>query len=178
MNRCKWCNLNNGLYVKYHDEEWGRPVYDDKVLFEFLVLEPFQAGLSWQTILNNRDNFKKAFDNFDFNVISTYNQDKIDSLMNNDGIIRNRRKIEATINNAKVFIKIQKEWGSFSKYIWHFTDGKIIYENDKTFSPLSDLISADLKSRGMRFVGTTIIYSYLQAVGVINSHDDCCFLHK
>ena len=178
MTRCKWCNLNNGLYVKYHDEEWGRPVYDDKVLFEFLVLEPFQAGLSWQTILNKRDNFKKAFDNFDFNVISTYNQDKIDSLMNNDGIIRNRRKIEATINNAKLFIKIQKEWGSFSKYIWHFTDCKIIYENDKTFSPLSDLISADLKSRGMRFVGTTIIYSYLQAVGVINSHDDCCFLHK
>ena len=178
MNRCKWCNLNNGLYVKYHDEEWGRPVYDDKVLFEFLVLEPFQAGLSWQTILNKRDNFKKAFDNFDCNAISTYNQNKIDSLMNDNGIIRNRRKIEATINNARVFIKIQKEWGSFSKYIWHFTDGKIIYENDKTFSPLSDLISADLKSRGMRFVGTTIIYSYLQAVGVINSHDDCCFLHK
>jgi len=178
MKRCKWCNLSNQLYVKYHDEEWGRPVFDEKVLFEFLVLESFQAGLSWQTILNKRKDFRVAFDNFDAQKISLYDQNKIYQLMNNELIIRNRRKINATIINAKIFLNIQKEWGSFSNYIWHFTDGKIIYENDKTYSPLSDLISADLKSRGMCFVGTTIIYSYLQAMGIIHSHDTECFLYE
>ena len=174
--RCGWCNLKNPLYVKYHDEEWGVPVYDDSTLFEFLVLEPFQAGLSWETILNKRENFRVAFDGFDPEVICGYGQEKIEALMADAGIIRNRRKIEATIVNAEVFLKIQKEWGSFSAYIWSFTDGKILYENDKTFSPLSDRISKDLKKRGMKFVGTTIIYSYLQAVGIINSHEDGCYL--
>ena len=174
--RCGWCNLKNPLYVKYHDEEWGAPVYDDSTLFEFLVLEPFQAGLSWETILNKRENFREAFDGFDPEVICGYGQEKIEVLMADAGIIRNRRKIEATIVNAEVFLKIQKEWGSFSAYIWNFTDGKILYENDKTFSPLSDRISKDLKKRGMKFVGTTIIYSYLQAVGIINSHEDGCYL--
>ena len=174
--RCGWCNLKNPLYVKYHDEEWGVPVYDDSTLFEFLVLEPFQAGLSWETILNKRENFRVAFDGFDPEVICGYGQEKIEALMADAGIIRNRRKIEATIVNAEVFLKIQKEWGSFSAYIWSFTDGKILYENDKTFSLLSDRISKDLKKRGMKFVGTTIIYSYLQAVGIINSHEDGCYL--
>ncbi|MBR5000497.1 MAG: DNA-3-methyladenine glycosylase I [Firmicutes bacterium] len=174
--RCSWCNLKNPLYVKYHDEEWGVPVYDDSTLFEFLVLEPFQAGLSWETILNKRENFRVAFDGFDPEVICGYGPEKIEVLMADAGIIRNRRKIEATIVNAEVFLKIQKEWGSFSAYIWSFTDGKILYENDKTFSPLSDRISKDLKKRGMKFVGTTIIYSYLQAVGIINSHEDGCYL--
>ena len=174
--RCGWCNLKNPLYVKYHDEEWGVPVYDDSTLFEFLVLEPFQAGLSWETILNKRENFRVAFDGFDPEVICGYGQEKIEALMADAGIIRNRRKIEATIVNAEVFLKIQKEWGSFSAYIWSFTDGKTLYENDKTFSPLSDRISKDLKKRGMKFVGTTIIYSYLQAVGIINSHEDGCYL--
>ena len=176
MKRCKWCNLNNPLYVKYHDEEWGKPVFDDKVLYEFLLLEPFQAGLSWQTILNKREHFRCAFDNFDAKKISLYDQNKVEELMNNSFIVRNRRKIVATVNNAKVFLNIQKEWGSFSDYIWSFTEGKIIYENDKTSSPLSDKISADLKSRGMTFVGTTVVYSYLQAIGVINSHDEDCFM--
>ena len=174
--RCGWCNLKNPLYVKYHDEEWGVPVYDDSTLFEFLVLEPFQAGLSWETILNKRENFRVAFDGFDPEVICGYGQEKIEALMADAGIIRNRRKIEATIVNAEVFLKIQKEWGSFSAYIWSFTDGKILYENDKTFSPLSDRISKDLKKQAMKFVGTTIIYSYLQAVGIINSHEDGCYL--
>ena len=174
--RCSWCNLKNPLYVMYHDEEWGVPVYDDSTLFEFLVLEPFQAGLSWETILNKRENFRVAFDRFDPEVICGYGPEKIEALMADAGIIRNRRKIEATIANAKVFLEIQKEWGSFSAYIWSFTDGKILYENDKTFSPLSDRISKDLKKRGMKFVGTTIIYSYLQAVGIVNSHDAGCYL--
>ncbi len=178
MNRCKWCNINNQVYVKYHDYEWGRPVFDDNILFEFLVLEPFQAGLSWQTILNKRENFRIAFDNFDAEKIALYDQNKIEQLMHNNLIIRNLRKIIATINNAKIFLKIQKEWGSFSKYIWHFTCGEIIYENDKTYSDLSDKISADLKAKGMTFVGTTVVYSYLQAVGIINSHEDNCFLYE
>ena len=174
--RCRWCNLKNPRYVKYHDEEWGVPTYDDKTLFEFLVLEPFQAGLSWETILNKRENFRKAFDDFDPNVIIRYDEKKILTLMEDKGIIRNRRKIDATIQNAKIFLKIQEEWGTFSDYIWHFTKHKVVHEWDKTTSPLSDLISKDLKKRGMKFVGTTIIYSYLQAVGVIDSHEPECFL--
>ena len=174
--RCRWCNLKNPLYVKYHDEEWGVPVYDDKIFFEFLVLEPFQAGLSWETILNKRENFRKAFDDFEPSVIIHYDEEKVLSLMTDKGIIRNRRKIDATIHNAEIFLEIQKEWGTFSDYIWHFTEGKVIHEWDKTSSELSDLVSKDLKRRGMKFVGTTIMYSYLQAVGIINSHEpDCSF---
>ena len=176
--RCKWCNLKNPLYVKYHDEEWGQPVYDDKALFEFLVLEPFQAGLSWETILNKRENFRRAFDNFDPKVIMNYDENKILELMNDASIIRNRRKIDATIINAKAFLDIQKEWGTFSEYIWHFTEHQIICEFDKTKSDLSDIISKDLKKRGMKFVGTTIVYSFLQAIGIINSHEEGCFLYE
>ena len=176
--RCKWCNLNNPLYVKYHDEEWCVPTYDDAVLFEFIVLEAFQAGLSWETILNKRENFRVAFDNFDPLVIKEYDDNKISVLMNNKGIIRNRRKIDAAIVNAKVFLEIQKEWGTFSKYIWHFTEGKIIYETGKASSELSDRISKDLKKRGMKFVGTTIVYAYLQSIGIISSHDEECFMYK
>ena len=176
--RCKWCNLNNPLYVKYHDEEWCVPTYDDKILFEFIILEAFQAGLSWETILNKRENFRVAFDNFDPLVIKEYDDNKISELMNNKGIIRNRRKIDAAIVNARVFLEIQAEWGTFSKYIWHFTEGKIIYETGKASSELSDQISKDLKKRGMKFVGTTIVYAYLQSIGIIYSHDEECIMYK
>ena len=181
MNRCKWVNLNNEKYIEYHDNEWGVPVYDDQKLFEMLLLESFQAGLSWECILNKRDYFKEAFDNYNPNIIIKYNEDKIDELLSNKNIIRNRRKIEATINNAKIFLKIKKEYGSFSNYIWHFTNGKIIKNTNDSFqttSPLSDTISNDLKKRGMKFVGSTIIYSYLQAIGIINDHELNCFKHN
>lgn len=179
MNRCKWVNLNNPIYVKYHDEEWGVPSYDDKYLFEMLILESFQAGLSWECILNKRKAFYKAFDGFNYEIIAKYKDDKINKLINNKEIVRNKRKILATINNAKVFISIQKEYKSFSNYIWSFTDNKIIYNNGLvTSNELSDTISNDLKKRGMSFVGTTIIYSYLQAVGVINDHEDICDYRK
>lgn len=180
MRRCSWVNLNNSLYIRYHDLEWGKPHYDDNYLFELLILESFQAGLSWECILNKRESFRIAFDNFDYKKISEYNEHKIEELCNNKNIIRNRLKINASIKNAKVFIQIQKEFGSFSKYIWHFTDGKIIKNVDnkfKTKSALSDLISSDLKSRGMKFVGSTIIYSYLQAIGVIDDHELNCYLY-
>ena len=176
--RCKWCNLANPLYVKYHDEEWCVPVYDDAILFEFIILEAFQAGLSWETILNKRENFREAFDDFDPLKIKDYDENKISELVNNKGIIRNRRKIEAAIMNARVFLEIQKEWGTFSEYIWHFTDGKVIYETGKASSELSDQISKDLKKRGMKFVGTTIVYAYLQAIGILYSHDEECFMHR
>ena len=176
--RCKWCNLANPLYLKYHDEEWCVPVYDDATLFEFIILEAFQAGLSWETILNKRENFREAFDNFDPLKIEDYDENKINELVNNKGIIRNRRKIEAAIVNARVFLEIRKEWGTFSEYIWHFTDGKIIYETGKASSELSDQISKDLKKRGMKFVGTTIVYAYLQAIGILYSHDEECFMYK
>lgn len=176
--RCRWCNLNNPRYISYHDEEWGRPQYDDRKLFEFLVLESFQAGLSWETILNKRENFRIAFDGFDPVVIRRYDEIKIQQLMENSGIIRNRRKIEAAIVNADVFLQIQEQWGSFSAYIWHFADGKTIFETGLTHSPLSDLVSRDLKKRGMKFVGSTIVYSYLQAIGIIHSHDEQCYLYQ
>lgn len=178
IKRCSWLNLNNVKYIEYHDNEWGRPIYDDKKLFEFLILESFQAGLSWEIVLNKREDFRKAFDNFDVEKVCNYDDKKIEELMNNEKIIRNKRKIIASINNAKVFKDIQKEFGPFANYIWKFTNNKIIYETGKTSSELSDRISKDLKKRGMNFVGTTIIYSYLQAVGVINSHDKECFLYK
>ena len=176
--RCKWCNLKNELYIKYHDEEWGIPNFDEKYLYEMLILESFQAGLSWETILNKRENFKEAFDNFDFYKISNYDEQKIEELLNNQGIIRCERKIKATINNAKIFIDIIKEWGSFSNYIWHFTNNKIII-NKSEYIParteLSDTISKDLKKRGMKYVGSIIIYSYLQAIGVIDDHELTCY---
>ena len=181
MNRCKWVNLNNNLYVLYHDNEWGRPTRDDNLLFELLILEGFQAGLSWECILNKRNFFKKAFSNFSPKEIAEYDENKINELMNNKNIVRNRRKIEATIINAKVFLEIQKEHKTFANYIWSFTDNKVIKnmdDNFKTTSPLSDKISKDLKKRGMKFVGTTIIYSYLQAIGVINDHELNCFCYK
>ena len=178
MQRCKWCNLDNPLYVKYHDEEWGEPTYDDKDLFELLILESFQAGLSWECVLNKRENFRHAYDNFDIDKIINYDETKINELKQNPGIIRNKLKIKASINNAKIFKQIKKEYGSFSKYIWGFTNGKIIYEIGKTSSELSDKISKDLKKKGMTFVGTTIIYAYLQAIGIVNSHDENCFKYK
>ena len=178
MNRCSWCNLNNNKYILYHDNEWGKPTHDDNKLFELLILESFQAGLSWECILNKREDFRKAFDNFNYKKISKYNETKINELLNNKNIIRNKLKIKAAINNSKIFIDIQKEYKSFSNYIWSFTNNNIIYENDKVSSELSDKISNDLKKRGMKFVGTIIIYSYLQAIGIINSHEENCFLYK
>jgi len=178
MKRCKWLNLNNSLYVNYHDKQWGVAVYHDKLLFEMLILEMFQAGLSWETILNKRENFRNAFDNFDIDKIVNYDEEKIKLLLKDSGIIRNRLKIEAVINNAKIYKMIQEEYETFSNYIWEFTDNKVIYEVGKTNSLLSDKISKDLKKRGMKFVGTTIIYSYLQAIGVIYSHDLECFMYK
>lgn len=170
-------NLKNPLYIKYHDKEWGTPHYNDGYMFELLVLESFQAGLSWECILNKRAAFKKAFDNFDYNKISRYDEEKIKELLDDSTIIRNQLKIEATINNARIFIDIQKEFGSFSDYIWAFSDNKIIKnldDNFQTTSELSDKVSRDLKKRGMKFVGSTIIYSYLQAIGIINDHELKC----
>lgn len=164
--------------MEYHDHEWGSPVYDDKTLLEFLILEPFQAGLSWETILLKRENFRRVFEDYDIEKISRFDETKILEMLGDASIIRNRRKIEAAINNAKIFVEIQKEWGSFSDYIWHFTDGEVVYEIGKTNSLLSDKIAKDMKKRGMKFVGTTIIYSFLQAIGVIYSHDRECFLYK
>lgn len=181
MKRCKWVDETNELYVKYHDTEWGIPSYDDHYLFEMLLLESFQAGLSWITILKKREAFREAFDDFDVIKVSQYDETKILSLMSNQKIVRNQLKIRAAVNNAKIFIQIQQEFGSFSNYIWSFTDGKIIYnENDEllTTSSLSDQVSANLKKRGMKFVGSTIIYSYLQAMGVINDHETTCDFYK
>lgn len=178
MRRCSWCNIENHNYLKYHDEEWGVPTYNDKELFELLILESFQAGLSWECVLNKRENFRKAYDNFDINKIINYDEEKIEELKQNKGIIRNKLKIKASINNAKIFKTIKQEYGSFAKYIWGFTKGKIIYENNKTSSELSDQISKDLQNRKMTFVGTTIIYAYLQAIGIINSHEKNCFKYK
>ena len=177
MNRCRWANPNNELYLKYHDEEWAVPSYDDKYLFEMLLLESFHAGLSWECILNKRENFRQAFDNFDYQTISKYDADKINELINNKGIIRNKLKINAAINNAKIFIKIKEEYQTFSNYIWSFTNNKILKSIYATSNELSDQISKDLTKRGMKFVGTTIIYSYLQAIGIINDHEETCFLH-
>jgi len=173
--RCSWVNLNNKLYVDYHDNEWGKINKNDNYLFEILLLETFQSGLSWEIILNKRKYFRKAFDNFDYNKISKYDNNKINELMNNKNIIRNKLKINASINNSKIFINIQKEYKSFYNYIWHFTNYKQVnYKTRHVSSSLSDKISKDLKKRGMKFVGTITIYSYLQAIGVINDHDETC----
>ena len=178
MTRCKWCNLKNEKYIEYHDKEWGVPVYDDKHLYEMLILESFQAGLSWECVLNKREDFRKAFDNFEIDKVSTYDDKKIQELLKNKNIIRNKLKINAAINNSKIFKEIQNEYKTFSNYIWSFTNNKVIYEIGRTSSELSDIISKDLQKREMKFVGTTIIYSYLQAIGVIYSHDKECFLYK
>lgn len=178
MKRCKWCNLNNPLYIKYHDEEWGVPNFDDRYLFEMLVLESFQAGLSWECILNKREDFRCVYDNFEVDKVMLYDDKKIEELLNNEKIIRNKLKIKASINNAKVFKNIQKEYGSFSNYLKTFTKGKIFYEVNKVSSSLSDKLSKDLQLRNMKFVGSVIIYSYLQAIGVIYSHEVDCDLYK
>ncbi len=174
--RCRWANPDNDVYVRYHDEEWGVPVHDDHRLFEMLILECFQAGLSWECVLNKQEAFRKAFDGFDLEKVCAYDEEKMEELRQDPGIIRNRLKIRAAVNNARFFREIQKEYGSFSKYLWHWTDEKVIYEKDLASSPLSDAVSKDLQKRGMKFVGTVIIYAYLQAVGVIYSHEEECFL--
>jgi len=178
MKRCSWCNLNNPLYIEYHDHEWGIINHDDKYLYEMLILESFQAGLSWECVLNKRESFRKAYDSFDINKVIKYDDNKIEELLSNSNLIRNRLKIKASINNSIIFKKIQDEYGSFDNYLISFTNNKIIYENDKTTNELSDRISRDLYKKGMRFVGSTIIYSYLQAIGVIYSHMDDCYLYK
>lgn len=178
MQRCKWCNLKNPKYIEYHDNEWCVLNFNEQYLFEMLILESFQAGLSWECILNKREAFRKAYDNFDVDKVALYDDQKINELLQNTSIVRNSRKIKASINNAIIFKKIQQEFGSFGNYLKSFTKDKIIYENDKTSSILSDTISEDLIKRKMKFVGTTIIYSYLQAIGVIYSHDKNCFMYK
>ena len=173
-NRCSWAGPDE-IYIKYHDDEWGVETHDDKELFEMLILESFQAGLSWITILKKRENFKKAFDNFDVVKVADYGKDKVEELLANEGIIRHKGKITSAINNAQIFIEIQKEFGSFNEYIWSFTNGEIIKAEYLTESKLSKIISKDLKKRGMKFVGPTIIYSYLESIGVIDNHQKDCF---
>ena len=176
--RCKWCNEKNPVYVDYHDNEWCKPQFDDGYLYEMLILESFQAGLSWECVLNKRESFRKAYDNFDLEKVCTYGDEKISELMNNTELIRNRLKIIASVNNSRIFKEIVKESGSFRAYLEGFSGDKVIYETDKTTNGLSDAISADLKKRGMKFVGSTIIYSFLQAVGLIYSHEEDCFMFK
>lgn len=180
MNRCSWC-LGNELYEKYHDEEWGIPVHDDRKHFEFLVLESAQAGLSWITILKKRENYRQAYDGFNVEKVAMYGEEKIEELLKNPGIIRNRKKIEASINNAKRFLEVRKEWGSFDNYIWSFVDYKQIINHWEDLSQvpatteLSDRISKDLKKRGFNFLGSTIVYAHIQAIGLVNDHVVSCF---
>jgi DNA-3-methyladenine glycosylase I len=182
-HRCGWCE-GDDLYEAYHDKEWGVPVFDDDTLFEFLILETFQAGLSWITILRKRENFRKAFDNFDYHKVSKYKQDKIEELLQDAGIIRNKLKVNATVTNAQAFIKVQEEFGSFSKYIWEFIDGKPIKNNLENYkqapanTALSDTISKDLKKLGFKFVGSTVIYAHMQATGMVNDHEINCFRYE
>lgn len=181
--RCEWCG-DNPLYVAYHDKEWGKPIYDDRLLFEFLILEGMQAGLSWYTILKKREAFRIAFDHFDPNKIAKYNQTKVNQLLKNAEIIRNKLKIQAAITNAKAFLAVKKEWGSFSDYLWHFVDGKPIQNTWKNKGELpakttiSDQMSKDLKKRGFKFIGSTICYALMQAVGMVNDHMTSCFRYK
>lgn len=183
MRRCAWVS-DDPIYIKYHDEEWGVPVYDDDRLFEFLILETFQAGLSWITVLRKRENFRKALDAFDYKKIAMYDTQKYEALIADAGIIRNKLKVRATITNAQNFIKIQKEFGSFSKYIWEFVGGTPIKNQFKDLNDvpantvLSDAISKDLKLRGFKFVGTTVIYAFMQAVGMVNDHVMSCFCYE
>ncbi|WP_343488112.1 DNA-3-methyladenine glycosylase I [Allomuricauda sp. d1] len=179
-NRCGWCE-GNALYEAYHDDEWGMPVYDDPTIFEFLILETFQAGLSWITVLKKRENFRKAFDNFDYKKIADYDQDKIDALLQDAGIIRNKLKVHATVSNAQAFMKVQEEFGTFSEYIWGFVDGKPIknsfenYKDAPAKTEISDALSKDLKKRGFKFVGSTVVYAHMQATGMVNDHETSCF---
>lgn len=175
IKRCSWVEEKEEIYIRYHDEEWGTAKYDDDILFEMLVLESFQSGLSWITVLKKRESFRKAFDDFNINKIVDYDDGKVRKLLENENIIRHEGKIRATISNAKAFMEIQKEYGSFSDYIWGFTDGEIIKAEYKTESELSDKISKDLKKKGMKFVGSTTVYSYLEAIGVIDNHEKDCF---
>ena len=181
--RCPW-SANDALYIKYHDKEWGVPVRSDRKLFKFLLLEGFQAGLSWRTILYKRQNFRKAFDNFDFNKVAKYNTRKINSLMKDAGIIRNQLKINSAVSNAKAFIAVREEFGTFDKYIWGFVEGKPIKNKFKFLKELPartelfDLISKDLKQRGFNFVGSTIIYAHMQATGMVNDHVTTCFRYN
>ena len=181
--RCGWCSSSD-LYKKYHDEEWGVPVYEDQKLFEFLILETFQAGLSWITILRKRENFKFAFDDFDYKKVALYSEVKIQQLRQDAGIIRNQLKIRAAVSNAIAFMKVQQEFGSFSKYIWEFTGGKPIENNRQslqevpTNTPLSDEISKDLKKHGFKFVGSTVVYAYMQATGMVDDHVTDCWKRK
>jgi DNA-3-methyladenine glycosylase I len=181
--RCSWCEKDD-LYRNYHDNEWGKPVYDDATIFEFLILETFQAGLSWYTVLAKRENFRKAFDNFNVEKIANYSQKKLDELAENSGIIRNKLKIKATVSNAQAFIKVQEEFGSFSKYIWGFVGGKPIDNKPATLSDvpattkLSDEISIDLKKKGFIFVGSTVVYAHMQATGMVNDHILDCWTRK
>ncbi len=181
--RCTWPGTDK-LYISYHDKEWGVPLHNDRKLFEFLILEGAQAGLSWITILRKRDNYRKAFDKFDFNKVATYRKTKVESLLKNEGIIRNRLKIESTVTNAKAFLEVRKEFGTFDRYLWDFVDGKPIQNRFKTMAdlpastPLSDQLSKDLKQRGFKFVGGTIAYAFMQAVGMVNDHTISCYRHK
>ena len=181
--RCPWPS-DDKLMIKYHDNEWGVPIHNDRKLFEFLILEGFQAGLSWRTILHKRENFRKAFNNFDFNKVAKYNRRKIISLLKDEGIIRNKLKIESAITNAKAFIRVRKEFGTFDKYIWSFVDGKPIQNNFKSLkelpakTKLSDKISDELKKRGFKFVGSTIVYAHMQATGMVNDHIESCYRYK
>ena len=184
IKRCSWCPVDDELYCRYHDEEWGVPIHDDKKLFEMLVLEGMQAGLSWITILKKRDNYRKALDRFDYKKIAKYTDQKVNELLKNGGLIRNKLKVKSIIQNAKAFLEIQKEFGSFDKYIWGFVNGKTIKNKFKSVkeipvkTELSEVISKDLKKRGMNFVGPTIIYSFMQAVGIVNDHEINCFRYK
>lgn len=179
-HRCGWC-LGDPLYVAYHDEEWGVPVRDDRKLFEFLTLETFQAGLSWITVLKKRAHFRRVFDEFDYRRIAFYGEDKIAGLLSDPGIIRNRLKVRAAISNARAFMEVQQEFGTFSEYIWGFTDGRPIrnavknYREAPATTPLSDKLSKDLKSRGFKFVGSTVVYAHMQATGMVNDHEVTCF---
>lgn len=182
--RCTWAPLSSDICIKYHDEEWGVPVHDDRKLFEMLTLGGAQAGLSWLTILKRRGGYKRAFDNFDVTKVARYSDKKIDALMLDPGIIRNRLKVLSTVNNAKMFIKVQEEFGSFDKYLWGFVDHKQVTNSYKTMAelpaktPLSDAISKDMKKRGFKFVGSTIIYAVIQGVGLVNDHTTDCFRYK
>lgn len=181
ITRCAWCEKDD-LYRNYHDQEWGKPIYDDETIFEFLILESFQAGLSWYTILAKRENFRAAFDQFDYQKIAQYSEDKVEELIQNAGIIRNRLKILATINNAQKFMEVQKEFGSFSKYIWGFVNHEPIINRPKTLkevpatTEISDALAKDLKKRGFKFMGSTVVYAHMQATGMVNDHVEDCFV--
>lgn len=183
QHKCSWC-VGDALYESYHDREWGVPVYDDRSLFEFLILETFQAGLSWITILRKRENFREAFDTFDYMKIAKYSEEKIQKLLTDKGIIRNKLKIRATVSNAQAFIKVQQEYGSFSDYIWDFVDGKPIQNKVKEYkkapatTAISDALSKDLKKRGFKFTGSTVMYAYMQATGMVNDHEVDCFRYE